>query len=87
MHIGALQKVHERHPQVFKKSTGTSEKKAVRSGELDNFNYRGLIYEVAQSGAYGTINEVERVNIWDFFDYMSYIRSQNEYSRRLIQAK
>lgn len=44
-----------------------------------------MIYEVAQTGAYGTINQVERVKVWDFFDYLSYIRSQNEYSRRMLQ--
>lgn len=42
---------------------------------------RGLIFEVAQSGAYGTIPEVEQINLWDFFDYLSYIRSQNAYNK------
>jgi hypothetical protein len=38
---------------------------------------RGLIYEVALTGVYGTIKEVERIIIYDFFNYLAYKR-QNE---------
>jgi hypothetical protein len=40
---------------------------------------RGLIYEVSLTGAVGTLKEVERMNIWEFFDFLSYMRAQNEF--------
>jgi hypothetical protein len=38
-----------------------------------------MIYEVALTGALGTIREVEQVNLWEFFDLVSYLRAQNEF--------
>jgi len=51
---------------------------------MNSYGWRAIIYEVAQNGAYGTIPDVEKVNIYDFFNYLSFIRTQ---SARLNERK
>jgi hypothetical protein len=38
---------------------------------------RGLIYEIAGIGIFGTIQQTEKVKVYDFFNYLAYKR-QNE---------
>ena len=37
---------------------------------------RGLIYEVAETGVYGTVDKVEQIKIYDFFNYVAYKRNK-----------
>jgi hypothetical protein len=38
-----------------------------------------MIYEVGQDGGYGGVKEVERMNLYEWINYVSYLRSQNKY--------
>ena len=38
-----------------------------------------MLYEVGQDGGYGTVKEVEQLNLYEFINYVSYLRAQNKY--------
>jgi len=44
------------------------------------------VYEVAQDGGYGGVKEVEQLNLYEFINYLSYLRAQNRY-RELTMPK
>ena len=44
-----------------------------------------MIYEVAQDGGCGTVSDVEKLNLYEFINYVSYLRAQNKY-RELTSA-
>ena len=48
-----------------------------------NFGMRGLIYEVALTGIIGKIKDVEDTNMWDFFDVLGFLRSQEAFRNAL----
>ena len=37
-----------------------------------------MIYDVAQSGAMGTIDEIRKSNLYMFMDYLAYMKSQQK---------
>lgn len=39
-----------------------------------------MIYEVAQSGAMGNIIDVEKIGLYEFMSYMSYMKAQIKYN-------
>jgi hypothetical protein len=39
---------------------------------------RGLIYEIAESKVFGSIQEVERAGLYDFFSYLAFKREQEK---------
>lgn len=45
-----------------------------------------MLYEVAQDGGYGTVTDVENLNLYEFINYLSYLRAQNRY-RELTTPK
>ena len=45
-----------------------------------------MLYEVGQDGGYGSVKEVEKLNLYEFVNYVAYLRSQNKY-RELITPK
>jgi hypothetical protein len=45
-----------------------------------------MLYEVAQDGGYGSMKEVENLNLYEFINYLSYLRAQNKY-RELTAPK
>lgn len=45
-----------------------------------------MLYEVGQDGGYGTVKEVEKLNLYEFINYVSYLRAQNKYSE-LVQTE
>ena len=49
-----------------------------------------MIYDVAQTGAMGNVVQVERVKLYDFMSYYSFMKSQqryNELGAARIEAK
>jgi len=50
-----------------------------------NFGMRGLIYEVALTGIIGRVKDVENENMWDFFDILGFLRSQEAYRNALMR--
>ena len=44
-----------------------------------------MIYEVSLTGVMGKVKEVEQVNIWEFFDLLSYLRAQNDFKIEAIK--
>ena len=85
LHLQATWKISELYPRVFKKSGGGSAGAVAASG-LADFGWRGMLYEVAQDGGYGTVKEVERLGLYEFINYLSYLRAQNKY-RELTAPK
>ncbi len=45
------------------------------------------MYEVSQSGISGRLAEVSKLTVWEFFDILGYVRSQQEYRRLLNERK
>ena len=85
MHLQATWKIAELYPRVFKKS-GRGIAGAIAQSGLADFGWRGMLYEVAQDGGYGTVKDVERLNLYEFINYLSYLRAQNRY-RELTMPK
>ena len=75
--------IADRYGNLFKAEEKT--KAAARKSGILNFGVRGMIYEVSITGAVGTVKEVEKLNIWEFFDFLSYIRAQNEFRAEAIK--
>jgi len=46
-----------------------------------------LIYEVALTGVFGTLKETENQNLWDFFDILGYMRTQDYFRYLSLKAK
>jgi len=46
---------------------------------MDSYGWRGMIYDVAQSGAMGSIAEVEKSKLYSFMNYLAYMKSQQKY--------
>lgn len=44
-----------------------------------DFGERTWIYEVAESGYRGKVEEVEKMGLYDFLETLDYIRSKNKY--------
>jgi len=78
LHIQATWKISELYPRVFKKR-GASAGGKIRDSGLADFGWRGMLYEVGQDGGYGTVKEVEQLNLYEFINYVSYLRAQNKY--------
>lgn len=38
-----------------------------------------MIYEVAQSGAMGTVEQIEKSKLYSFMSYLAYMKSQQKY--------
>lgn len=45
-----------------------------------------MLYEVAQDGGYGTVKDIEKLNLYEFVNYLSFLRAQNRY-RELTTPK
>lgn len=84
MHNEAYATVRRRYPAIFKGTSGSGAK-AARSSGIMNFGMRGLIYEVALTGIIGRVKDVEDTNMWDFFDILGFLRSQEAYRNALIR--
>ena len=78
MHFRAIRKIHDLYPRLFERSKATESGSFARSG-LKDFGWRGKIYEIAQDGAVGTLEKVEDMRLYDFMNYLSYIRAQSKY--------
>lgn len=48
---------------------------------------RALIYEVAGTGSYGNIPQVERIKMYDFFNFLAYKREGEKEIERLYAKK
>jgi hypothetical protein len=81
LHYQACGAIAERYPVIFDGKRSDKEQKAANKSGIDNFGNHGLIFEVAKDGVYGTIEEVKKVNMWDFYFYLAYIRTLNKYER------
>jgi len=44
---------------------------------LSRFGSIGLIYEVSGYGGLGTVEDVENIKLYDFYHYLSFIRTSN----------
>lgn len=84
MHHQAWGLIQGRYRNIFKGGDSKALQAAGKTG-VSNFGVRGLIYEVAFAGGMGTVIEVEKQNIYSFFDYLSYLRAQLEYKNELIK--
>ena len=82
MHNEAYALVRRRYPIIFKGSSGTGAR-AARSSGIMNFGMRGLIYEVALTGIIGRVRDVEDTNMWEFFNTLGFLRSQEAYRNAL----
>jgi hypothetical protein len=51
-----------------------------------DFSFRGWIYDVAESDLYKDVKDVEQLQLYDFIEAMSYLRSKNKYMN-LINEK
>ena len=85
MHLQATNTIAELYPRVFKRS-GAKVGSKIRESGLADFGCRGMLYEVGQDGGYGSVKEVEKLNLYEFVNYVAYLRSQNKY-RELIAPK
>lgn len=83
MHYATQQKITHLYPNVFEHS---GNKRAYQTSGIGSHGVRGLIYEVAQSAAYGTVRQVEKINIYEFYNYLSYVRSQGKYQKKAIES-
>jgi len=54
---------------------------------LKDFGYQLWLYEVAESGMYGTINEVKNVNLWEFISCIDYIRAKAKFEELRFKKK
>jgi len=81
LHNWTCSAIAERYPVIFDGKRNDKEQKAAGKSGIDNFGLHGLIFEVAQAGVYGKIEEVKFVNMWDFYFYLAYIRTMNKYER------
>jgi len=50
-----------------------------------NFGVRGLIYEVALTGIIGRVKDVEDANMWEFFNTLAFLRSQEAFRNALMR--
>jgi hypothetical protein len=48
---------------------------------------RGLIFEVAATNCYGNIQNVERVKLYDFFNYLAFKRTQDKELEKYYESK
>jgi hypothetical protein len=46
-----------------------------------------MIYEAAMTNAFSSIADAENTNLYDFFDFMSYKRKQDEQIEKYINTK
>jgi len=58
----------------------------MESGLMD-FGERTWIFEVAESGYYGGVKEVEGLGLYDFLETLDYIRSKNKYYELVNKSK
>lgn len=86
MHIQTTRKISELYPKVFQRS-GKGVGSKIRESGLADFGWRGMLYEVGQDGGYGTISEVEQMNLYEFINYLSYLRAQNKYRELNARSK
>jgi len=54
---------------------------------LKDFGHQLWLYEVAESGMYGTINEVKNVNLWEFISCIDYIRAKAKFEELRFKKK
>ena len=78
LHFGAIKKIRDLHPRLFERGRATDAGIFARSG-LKDFGWRGQIYEVAQDGGLGTVEEVEQTRLYDFMNYLSYLKAQSKH--------
>jgi hypothetical protein len=55
------------------------------SGLLD-FGFRNWLFEVAESGLRGNIENVEQMPLYDFLETLDYIRSKNKYIKLINES-
>ena len=77
LHIKANQRVFGDYSIIWK-SAKTDPRGKGGGKQLQRFGSRALIYEVAGYGGYGTIDKVEWVKVYEFFNYLAFMRTIND---------
>jgi hypothetical protein len=67
LHAKVLERINDVHPDLF---SGSSKE----TKELNRFKTRGAIIEMANNGMFGTMKEVEKVGVYEFFEALDYLR-------------
>ena len=77
LHLRANQRIFNDYKIIWK--SAKSDPRGKGGGrQLQKFGNRALIYEVAGYGGLGKVADVERVKLYEFYDYSAFMRTIND---------
>ena len=78
LHRATYSELTKLHPKVFEESRSKDTRSDAKSSGIDKFGWRGMIYEVADRGGIGKVEDCENAKIYDFMHYLSWIRANQK---------
>ena len=87
LHKWTVQTLSELHPGLYPRSDSSPQGTLYRQSGLNDFGWRGKIYEVAEVGGMGKVPEVEQSGLYDFLDYLSYQHAKGKYEQLKERAR
>jgi hypothetical protein len=76
LHSQATERLYRDYPIIWQ-APKTDGGNRVGGKNLSRFGSIGLIYEVSGYGGLGTVEDVENIKLYDFYHYLSFIRTSN----------
>ena len=86
MHGQVNQEIGKRYSRAFGGTRDAKDRAAASESGIDSFGGWGLIFEVAESGVFGNIEQVKQVDIYEFYHYVAYTRTIGRYNARRAEG-
>ena len=77
MHNQTAARLFNDYPVIWKPAK-VNPRGSTSGPNLSRYGSRGLIYELAEVGVFGTITETERVKVYEAYNYLSFKRQRDE---------
>ncbi len=87
LHRRTWSEIRNRYAIIFSSAGKSNTKGPANESGIANYKTRGLIYEVTLTGAFGNLKDTEAQNLWDFFDLLGYMRTQDYFRYLSLKAK